>query len=163
MPPRPLTLLLLVLLSVTGCTTVKPDPLPADRRPQGVRGPAVPARPAVATPTVPVAQPSGRSALVRIEPDRPRRTTKSDRAPARRTQAPEGRRSAAPPKRPTPRLRPAAPHHEPRERPRSTVRRHAPQKPPARPQPREQMRELCARADGFASSGVVGLCHQTWG
>ncbi|MFC0495001.1 hypothetical protein ACFFKE_08670 [Streptomyces mutabilis] len=163
MPPRPLTLLLLVLLSVTGCTTVKPDPLPADRRPQGVRGPAVPARPAVSTPTVPVVQPSGRSALVRIAPDQPRRTPKSDRAPTRRTQAPEGRRSAVPPKLPTPRLRPAAPHHEPRERPRSTVQRHAPQKPSARPQPREQMRELCARADGVASSDVVGLCRQTWG
>ncbi|AKZ60338.1 hypothetical protein SAM23877_7295 [Streptomyces ambofaciens ATCC 23877] len=25
------------------------------------------------------------------------------------------------------------------------------------------MRDLCARADGVASSEVVGLCHQTWG
>ncbi|GGQ46315.1 hypothetical protein GCM10010279_64950 [Streptomyces mutabilis] len=56
-------------------------------------------------------------------------------------------------KRPAPRLGPAAPQRpaQPRERPRSTVQRRVCQMPPAGSQPPEQMRELCARADGVAS------------
>ncbi|WP_345637768.1 hypothetical protein [Streptomyces thinghirensis] len=85
MPPRPLTLLLLVLLSVTGCATVTPGPPPADGRPQGVRGPALADRPP--SPAAPVTPLAGHSALVRTKPHRPRRTPESDRTPKRRTQA----------------------------------------------------------------------------
>ncbi|WP_260616962.1 MULTISPECIES: hypothetical protein [Streptomyces] len=43
------------------------------------------------------------------------------------------------------------------------MQRRVPQMPSAGAQLREQMRELCDRADGVAASDVVGLCHQTWG
>ncbi|MFI5477020.1 hypothetical protein ACIA6D_43595 [Streptomyces cacaoi] len=172
MLPRPLTLLLLllVLLSVTGCTTVTPGAPPADDRPQGVRGQtAVPDHPAVSTsPTpLPVTAPSQRSALVQIEPGQPRRTSKSHRTREQRTRVPVQRpHAAASPQRPDPRVRPADPQRpvQPRVRPRPKTQRPAPQAPPLQPQPHPgQMRDLCRRADGVASSGIVDLCRQTWG
>ncbi|WP_190216257.1 hypothetical protein [Streptomyces griseosporeus] len=174
MAPRSLSFrlslpLLLLALSVPGCTTVTTASPPADDRPQAVRGPLVPEQPTPPLPAgQPVTPPSARTALVRTEPDGTRRPAQRHE---RRAQAPADR-TTSPGKRPerhSPRVRPAPQQQgTPRTRPRPPVRPSTGQKPPVRPRPetrpgREEMRELCRRADGVASSGVVSLCRETWG
>ncbi|MCS0604339.1 hypothetical protein NX794_24455 [Streptomyces sp. LP11] len=144
MPPRLLTLLALILLAVTGCATVTPHP----------RAPLAPygsASPASATP------PSQRSALVRAEAERQRHP--AERRPA--TPGPRPHRTL-PARRSAPHAGPAPQH---RERPRTHAPRTVRHRVPAvRQVPGdEQMRRLCRRADGVASSRIAGLCHRTWG
>lgn len=163
-PPRPLTLLLLALLSITGCTTVTPDAPPADGRP-GVRASLAADGPASPTPVTQV-QPSSRSALVRTEHRPPRRGPKAARTHRHRPVRPVRRAPGViPPTRRVPHAR-VVPQHREASRTHARPQRHRPrpQAPRVRPQPRQgQMRQLCRRANGVTAPGIVDLCRRTWG
>ncbi|MFG2951321.1 hypothetical protein [Streptomyces adustus] len=169
MSSRPLAVLLLALLSATGCTTVAPATAPPVGTPSAGASLSVDG---AGSPTpvhmpVPVVQSSPRSALVRTDPQRPRRTAEAGATP---------RHQAAGPARDTPRVlpptrvappAPAAPRHREPSRAHPHAKPHhgpAPRAPHGRPQNWPgQMRRLCREANGVASSGIVGLCRRTWG
>lgn len=155
-----LAFLLLVLLAMTGCTTVTPRLAPDDGRPLGVRAPLAPDGP---TPTAPMLRslPRARSALVRTGPTHPRHTAKA-RPPRRhrsrpRVTPPQRVRRAVPRAYPAPR-RPRAPHL------RLRMRRPVVQVPQVRPLPYpQQMRQLCRTAEKVTAPDIVSLCRHAWG
>ncbi|GAA2495068.1 hypothetical protein GCM10023100_01820 [Actinocorallia cavernae] len=163
---RPLIIVVLVLLGVTGCTTVTPGTPSADGRPQGVRGPAVSARP-VPLPTGSRVPPRQDSALVRIGSDGSQGRPGNDRAgaPVRRTEAParKSHTSTTLSRRSTHRVLPARPSRH-FVQPRARSRPSSPWRAAKAPRIRSgQMRVLCGRAAGIVSSKIVGLCHRAWG
>lgn len=167
--PRSLTVLLLLLLGVTGCTTVMTaGSPPAGGRTPGVRAPLAPDGPKAPMPATPL---PARSALVRTGPDRTRHAPKAGRphrhrppapvAPTRRPRTAVVRTPPAPRVHPAPRRRP---HPHARTRHTGPRKRHPAVRTPRvhpLPYPR-QMRQLCRSADGVTAPDIAGLCHEVW-
>ncbi|MFJ7151460.1 hypothetical protein ACIQVT_25250 [Streptomyces sp. NPDC100445] len=161
MPRRLLPLLLAALVSVAGCTTVRPGALPDAARSQRPFAPDAAVTSSALD--VPLSPPTGPAALVRTGPGHGK-----EHAPAaapERSGAPRG--DSAPARVVVPaaphRVRPAPRAHRPHPRRRAAVRHRAPHFRPAHRPPTERMRELCRRADGVAAPDVVRLCHATYG
>ncbi|MFC5654794.1 hypothetical protein [Streptomyces nogalater] len=154
MPRRLLPLVVAVLVSVAGCTTVNPAPHPGAAGSRRALPPDAPGRPSVLQ--VPVSEPATEEALVRTGDGRPDRP-----APAARTPAPAfggGPAPAAPG-----RVTPAVPAPLPRAERRAPARHPAPHRRTASRPPAAVMRDLCRQADGVAAPEIVRLCHETYG
>ncbi|WP_225827453.1 hypothetical protein [Streptomyces naphthomycinicus] len=162
--PRRFLPLLVVLVSVAGCTVVSSAPTPESVPVRRSPVPETAARPSVLQD--PVREPSARAALVRTGQGH---THESGAASVSRHGARPGRGPvpAPPPRRaaaaapPVRSPRPAR-HTRPGHRP--PAHRQAPRaRPASRPPAAISMRDLCRQADGVAVPELVRLCHAGFG
>ncbi|MFF1403921.1 hypothetical protein [Streptomyces sp. NPDC058294] len=162
MSRRLLPLLVAALVSVAGCTTVRPGALPDPARSQRPFAPDAAAAPSAVR--APLSPPSGPAALVRTGPGHreahaPAAAPERKAAPGSRTAPVRGAMPAVPR-----RAWPTAPRaHHPRPWRRSPVRHPAPRPRHVHRPPMERMRDVCRRADGVAAPDIVRLCHATYG